>query len=87
MFGELNGRLEKESNPCAVFYHNLKINLIKTLNTIVKHYLFVHPDQRSLLFKSELTRRALARVDRQRRSARARVERSGKPSTSSTSTT
>lgn len=52
MFGKLNNHLEKSKNPSAVYFHNLKINIVKILNTIVKHYCFIHPDQRSSIRES-----------------------------------
>ena len=47
LFNCLNLKLDKDSNPLGIFFHNLKINFIKILNDIVKHYTFVHPDNKN----------------------------------------
>lgn len=45
MFKELNERMIEDRNPLVEYYHEMKMNLVKILNEIVKYYVFRDPNK------------------------------------------
>ena len=44
MFSFLNLQLDKTRNPLSDHFHNLKVSIVKVLNTIVNHYVLKDPN-------------------------------------------